>query len=134
MISGYRPHLLPKVRSEHIMAAAAGMPCTLRIASFYPGHQCAGHETTVACHLPVGGKGISTKVTDLAVAFGCKHCHDILDGADWKRQEYITDKFGAAVIERLLWGHVETMTLLHLEGLLHVPGSRTIGGGNWKDS
>ena len=94
-MSYYNPHWMTKVRSEHLMKAANGKPCTLRISSFFPGYSCSD-GTTVGCHLPVGGKGTSTKETHLAVAFGCSHCHDILDGRDWKRAEYIVEKYPSA--------------------------------------
>ncbi len=125
-MSYYNPTMMTKVRSSHIMAAAKGKPCTLRIASFFPGHSCSGDETTVGCHLPIGGKGVSTKETDAAVAFGCKHCHDILDGADWKRAEFITEKYPLAYGHRLLAGLVETHSMLVDDGLLVVPGARLI--------
>lgn len=122
----YNPQMAPKVRSQHIMDSAKGKPCTLRIASFYPGYSCASDETTVGCHLPVGGKGKATKVTDLAVVFGCKHCHDILDGADWKRQEFITEKYPMAYADRLINAMMETHAMLVDDGLLVVPGARII--------
>lgn len=125
-MSNYNPHMMTKVKSTHIMAAAKGKPCTLRIASFYPGHTCSGDETTVGCHLSIGGKGTSTKETDLAVSFGCKACHDILDGVDWGRTEYIQEKYPMAFMGRVLASLVETQALLVEDGLIVVPGAKII--------
>lgn len=110
----YRPDLLPKVRSDQIMASASGTPCTLRIASFF-GQRCDGPETSVMCHLPVGGKGMSTKVTDIAVACGCRTCHQLLDEGG------AIQAYPAAVMDRLLRGHVETLSLLLMLGAVVVP-------------
>lgn len=117
----YRPHMLSKVRSKAIMRSAAGKPCTLRISNFYPGHRCSGPETTVGTHLPVWGKGISTKTTDMAVAYGCQHCHDILDGVDIKRRDYLIQNFSSAVMERLLHGLTETHAIMIEEGVIIIP-------------
>jgi hypothetical protein len=117
------PMLLPKVRSEAIMAAADGQPCSLRIASFV-GLSCAG--SVVGCHLPVIGKGISTKVTDLAVAFGCHICHEILDGRAQNLQEQIIDKYPAAYANRLLNALVETQARLVGMGIITVEGAEVI--------
>ena len=134
MIDRYRPDMLPKLRSPLIRAAAAGKPCTLRIASFYPGGACAGTNTTVACHLPVVGKGVGTKVTDLAVAFGCSVCHDIIDGRAPEKAAFIRDKYPAALVERLLGALVETQAILVDEDILTVndPRLQTIRPGNWR--
>lgn len=117
----YRPHLLPKVRSDQIMAAAAGMPCTLRVASFAPGLTCAGNNTTVGCHLPVAGKGVGTKVTDMAVAFGCATCHDIIDGRNMEAQRFIIERYPTAFVDRMLNGLVETHALLVRDGIITGP-------------
>ena len=113
-------HLLPKVRSDQIMASAAGQPCALRIASFVPGHRCSGTNTTIGAHLPVMGKGTSTKVTDLAVVYCCFNCHAILDGADGGRQKYVLENFPAAVVERMLNALVETQARLIEQEILIV--------------
>jgi len=117
----YRPHLLPKIRSKAIMQAASGSPCTLRIASFYPGGKCSGRTNVVGCHLPVWGKGQSTKVTDLAVAFGCDVCHAILDGVDMKKHNYLMAHYEAAVMQRLLFGLTETHAILAIKGIIEIP-------------
>lgn len=117
----HNPMMLPKVRSDAIMAAAEGSPCTLRIASFIPGRRCTGQDTTVGTHLPIWGKGTSTKVTDMAVAFGCHACHDIIDGVDQEARRYLAEKFGAAMTERMLHGLTETHALLIDRGIIQIP-------------
>ena len=129
MITGYSPHLAPKLRSPVIMAAAAGMPCTLRIASILGG-QCNGPETTVGCHLPVGGKGMGTKVTDLAVVFGCAACHAALD----RGFGTLMQRYPVVTVTRLLNAVVETLTLLHDEGIIQVADNRAevVTSGQWR--
>lgn len=132
MITNYRPHMLPKVRSDKLMASAAGMPCTLRIASFIPGLRCSGPETTVMAHLPIWGKGIGTKVTDIGAAFGCDVCHRILDQPGSEEARYIEQHYRAAMMHRLLCGLTETLTILMDEGIIEIPGAAMIDCGNWK--
>ena len=90
------------------MAAMNGMPCSLRISSFM-GRSCASDETVVGCHLPIDGKGIATKVSDLGIAAGCFHCHAILDGKD---HHYLIQKYPAAYLERLWKAQNETQARL----------------------
>lgn len=116
----YRPHMLPKVRSSLIMASAAGSPCTLRIATFVPGLMCADRSTTVGAHLPIGGKGTSTKGTDMAVAFACGVCHRLLDEPSPMERKYL-DSYGGAVLDRMLRGLVETHALLIDQGIIVIP-------------
>lgn len=124
----YKPHLLPKVRSEAIMGAPKrwDMPCTLRISSLIPGHRCATVDTVVGAHLPIWGKGTSTKVTDMAVAFSCSHCHDILDYRDTKRTEYILDNCPTLMVERMLHGLTETHALLIQRGVIVIPDAEMV--------
>lgn len=126
-----KPHMMPKVRSPLIMATAAGIPCTIRIASFIPGLRCEHPSTTVACHLPVGGKGMSTKETDLAVAFGCAHCHALLDGHNAAGHAYLMEHHPAAVMQQLLRAHVMTMTILVEEGIISIKDAE-IDSPNWR--
>lgn len=64
-------------RSTPIRRAARGQDCTLRLAvcNFDP-------DTTVLCHsnFLIDGKGMGMKAPDMAAAFGCSACHDVLDG------------------------------------------------------
>lgn len=126
-MTDYRPDRLQKVRSKLIMATASGSPCTLRIASFIPGRRCSGPETTVAAHLPIGwGKGTSTKVTDMATAFSCSVCHDIVDGRDMEARDSLMERHGAAVLMRYLCALTETHALLINEGIIVIPDAEMI--------
>jgi hypothetical protein len=118
--------LLPKVRSPLIMDTIRGqMPCSLRIASFV-GLSCAGMDTVCGCHLPVVGRGVATKATDLAVAAGCFHCHNILDGRNQNALEYIQIHYPGAYFERLLGALVETHARLYDLRIIRVPHSRAV--------
>ena len=125
-MSVHQPHLLPKVRSDQIMASASGRPCTLRIASFLAGRRCRGPETTVLAHLPVWGKGMSTKVTDLAGAYSCSTCHDLIDGRDASGHAYLMENFEAAVVGRMLHGLTETHALMLADGVIQIPGAELV--------
>lgn len=126
-LHNFKPHMLPKVRSNKIMTAPAkGMPCTLRLCSLFPGYSCASPDTVVGCHLPVWGKGASTKVTDMAVAFGCSRCHDILDFRDRKRADYLTTKYPVLLAERMLHGLTESHALLIERGIIQIPDAEMI--------
>ena len=111
------PHMLPKVRSPALLAGVEGMPCALRLASFL-GLPCAGTDTVVACHLPVFGKGVATKVSDLFTVAGCATCHDILDGA---RGVDLRERYPHAYQERLLLALCETQARHVSEGRIVIP-------------
>lgn len=115
------PHMLPKVRSETLMRAMAGYPCSLRVSSFYPGHACSPQATVVGCHVGGLGKGTGTKVTDMAVAAGCANCHAIVDRVD-RRYDWIMEKYPAAFMERVLLGLIETHARLCADGIINVEG------------
>ena len=118
------PHMLPKVRSKKLMADIQGMPCTLRIASFI-GLPCAPDATCVGCHLPVFGKGVNTKTSDLYVVSGCATCHDLIDGRD-RRIDFIQQKYPAALVERMLMAMCETQARHLMLGNIIVPDGRMI--------
>lgn len=123
----YRPHLLPKVRSAEIMRSARGMPCTLRIASYVPGLKCSGPETTVVAHMPCGwGKGMSTKVTDMAGAYGCQTCHDIVDGRMSEALDYLFINHGSMVLQRYLSALTETHALMIQQGIIVIPDAEFV--------
>jgi hypothetical protein len=112
------PQMLPKIRSEKLLAEVRKMPCSLRIGTFV-GKSCTGK--TQAVHLDkAGGKGMSTKVSDLAVVAGCDVCHRILDWRDLKSAEEIADKYGAALAWQVVRALRETQARLvevgHLTG------------------
>lgn len=116
----YNPHLLPKIRSKKIMDEFKTLPCTLRIASFIPGHKCAGQDTVVGCHTGSMGKGMSTKTSDPLCVAGCLNCHDLLDGRD-KRIFDVIEQHPAALLKRIVNAHHETLALLIQRGLIVIP-------------
>lgn len=73
-------------------------------------------NTVVGCHLPTIGKGIATKVTDLAVVAGCQNCHDILDGRDRAGSDFLKEHYPAAVQARITDALVETHARLIAAG------------------
>lgn len=126
MYNSDNPALLPKVRSRPLLDAIRFMPCELRIASLVPGHRCADQSTVVGCHLPTIGKGMSTKVSDLFVAAGCQHCHDIIDGRDQKSARYIAEHYPTAMMERMMKGNHATISRWVAMGLLTVEGMEIV--------
>lgn len=110
------PHMLPKVRSEDLRQSARQMPCTLRIGTFI-GIPCRSTSTNVMCHLPVHGKGIGTKVSDLHMACGCNVCHDLLDHRD-ERGMMIRERFPHAYYEQLFKANAETLSRWVQMGLI----------------
>ena len=123
----YSPTLIGKVRSEAVLQAADGAPCTLRIASFVPGLRCAPPDTTVYCHLGNIGQGMATKESDINGAFGCSVCHDLTDGRMKSELDWMIEKYPRAVLDRILNGHFETLGLLACNGIIRVPGATIIG-------
>lgn len=125
------PNQLTKVRSKGIMKAMdareeVSMGCRLRIASLIPGRQCASDATCVGTHLPVWGKGTSTKVTDMAVACGCAACHDIIDGRDQEAYRFLMKNYPSATLDRMLKGLTETHALLIDGGKIIIPDGKII--------
>lgn len=109
------PHMLPKVRSESLRRAAIDMPCTLRIAGFI-GLRCAHQSTNVMAHLPVHGKGVGSKVSDLHMACACETCHRLLDQDP--RGFEIREKYPHAFWEQLFKAHAETLSRWVAMGLI----------------
>jgi len=126
----HSPALLPKVRSKALMDAIGGKtgapyPCTLRIASFIPGHRCSAAATVVGAHIGTPGKGMSTKSSDLAVVAACKHCHDLLDRVD-RRWTFLEEAHKADVQYRITAALIETHSLLLRDGIITVKGGDVI--------
>jgi len=115
---------LPKVRSPGIMQAMHQMPCSLRIGTFI-GLPCWHQDTNVGCHLPVMGKGVGTKVSDLSVACGCGLCHSLLDARD-PRGALIREKYPLAFGIRLLDALAETQARLVAIGIILVPDAEIV--------
>lgn len=124
--NGFNPHMLPKVRSEAIMDMAEGAPCTLRLCSFFTPYRCSSEATTVGAHMPVFGKGVSTKVTDLAVVFACGRCHDIQSGVDLERYNWLTEKYPSVLPTRIMHAMAETWTFLVLQGVIVIPDAEIL--------
>lgn len=110
--------LLPKVRSDAIMKAAAGMPCSLRL----PGICNHTNATVVFCHLPGLGKSHASKVSDIHGAFGCSACHTAIDTHSYQKRG-LTD---AIVLDAMLRGLCETQARLIGLGIIKVKGGRII--------
>lgn len=125
-MSHYRPHMMLKVRSKAIMRSGKGQPCKLRIASFVPGRRCGSIETTVNNHISSGGKGTSTKDTDMATAHGCDVCHAILDGRDRDALDYIQEHYPTAMLDRVIKGLIETHADLIDRGIIIIPDAEII--------
>lgn len=121
----YAPHLLPKIRSEALMGAIRGMPCTLRISGLVAGHRCAGRDTTVGCHIGNLGKGTSTKVSDLNVVAGCLHCHDLIDRRDGRWAALMRDH-GQTVLMRVITAINETQAMLVRDGIITIQKAEII--------
>ena len=116
------PHMLEKVRSEELLESIRHIDhCTLRISSF-AGQPCSGPID--ACHLPVFGKGVGTKVTDLAAVAGCRRCHSLLDHD--RLGVELTGRFPYEWMQRLLFALVETQAMLVIEGIIEVKGAKLI--------
>lgn len=119
------PHLIPKLRSPACREACAEMPCTLRISNFIPGHGCSDRSTVVGCHGEGPDKGMSTKTTDVGIAAGCKHCHDLLDRRD-SRWKYLEEHYAAAVADRIHKANKETLGYLLMMGKIIVPDGELV--------
>lgn len=120
------PHMLPKVRSEALRASCQNMPCTLRIAGF-AGKPCAPQETVVGAHLPIFGKGTSTKVSDLHIVAACSTCHDLLDFERNPEGMTIAQRYPQAFYRQLFLAQAETQARWLANGLLVVPDGEIIG-------
>lgn len=112
------PVLLPKVRSDALMNAAHGMPCSLRL----PGICNHNSATTVMCHLPGIGKSVASKVSDLHTAFGCSACHTAIDTFGWERRGLSA----AVVLDAMLRGHAETQARLVALGIITIKGGKLV--------
>lgn len=59
-----------------LVEAAKGEQCTLNIAGVCNHNP----ETVVLCHFPSETHGMGLKSDDLSAGFGCRCCHDAIDG------------------------------------------------------
>ena len=123
------PILLDKIRSQPLLDAIEGMPCTLRISSFIPGHSCSAVSTVVPVHIRTPGTGISTKPSELAAVAGCFNCHNLLDARD-EKWRYLMENYPAAVLWRLVQALLETHARLQMAGIIEVKGAERVKGGS----
>lgn len=118
------PHLLPKVRSHDLIMATHSYPCELRISSFL-GLPC--HGDVMSVHIDFApGKGVATKVTDLAVVAGCDRCHRLLDGRDKVGWEVIRAKYAAPLYLQVIRALVATQARLVADGIITVKGGNIL--------
>lgn len=97
----------PLIRSKKILAAAKGMPCTLR----FPGHCNHNPETTVSAHIRDQHKGMGIKASDYSIVFACSDCHFALDQG----------QMGDDALWYVVRGLQETWGLLIARGIIIVP-------------
>lgn len=65
-------------KSTPARKAAKGQPCLIRLPGCAPG---ADNETVVLCHYALSDiSGAALKSPDDLAAFGCWHCHGVVDG------------------------------------------------------
>ncbi|MGL6209697.1 MAG: nuclease domain-containing protein [Paracoccaceae bacterium] len=112
------PVLLPKVRSDLLMASAQAQPCCLRL----PGICNHDRSTTVMAHLPGIGKSMGSKVSDIHGSFACAACHSAIDNFGWEKRGLTA----AIVLDAMLRGHAETQARWVGMGLLAVPGMTVV--------
>ena len=131
----YTPHLLPKVRSDRIMATIRGdwpgmvqpFPCTARISSLVPGHRCASRSTVCGCHLEGHGKAMASKTSDLPILAGCFNCHNLIDYRDKRMFDLEGDVRTARELRRrITHGIGETLVMLILTGAVSVEDGELI--------
>ena len=114
------PHMITKVRSDALRKSATEMPCWLKLSGF-TGKRCAPRDTNVMCHLPVHGKGMSTKVSDLHMVCGCSACHDLLDFERNQEGRRIKELYPQAYWEQLFKAAALTQSAWLELGYLVVP-------------
>lgn len=99
------------IRSSKILRHARGQPCCLRfdgVCNYDP-------ETTVACHIRDGHKGMGNKASDTSIIFGCSACHAHLDlSGGWQSD---VAYFAPYVIR----GLQETLEILIRDSVIIVP-------------
>lgn len=91
------------------------LPKLLRAAKDSPCQACGADDgTIVAAHGPksICGGGMGMKPTDLAVAYLCAECHDVVDGRrrmTWEPHERV---------ELWMRAHIATLEHCYREGVL----------------
>jgi hypothetical protein len=92
--------------------SADGEHCTVR---FQPCIDLVVERGVVLCHLSIAGSaGKGIKALDREAVFGCKVCHDIIDGRDMKGRNAIPDgEFYFALLRAVF----ETQKILVAKGV-----------------
>lgn len=102
MRKSIKPMRKSRPKMTAIRKAARDQECTLR----FP---CCNYDTstTVLCHsnLLEDGKGMGIKANDLAAAFGCSSCHDVLDGRVKRSSDFSYELMIAQFKEAVLQTH-----------------------------
>ena len=98
-------------KTTKVRQSAREKDCQIRI----PGYCEPTNETVVLCHYRMKNDGGSIKPDDRRGAYGCRTCHDIVDG----RREIPEEDFSWIEI-RLMHaeGVFRTQEILAMEGLL----------------
>lgn len=97
----------------NITELARDRACEIRV----PGG-CAPPETTVFCHVRMSDiSGTGYKAPDWLGAFGCRRCHDIVDGRAGSWVEFPQWSRDLMLLE----GTARTLTILVMEGVILVP-------------
>jgi hypothetical protein len=97
----------------NITELARGRPCEIRV----PGG-CDSADTTVLCHVRMPDlSGIGFKAPDWLGAFGCRRCHDVVDGRAGNWVEFPQWARDLMLFE----GTARTLVILINEGVIVVP-------------
>ncbi len=85
-------------------------PCLIRLEG------CdGGGKTTVLCHYRLSGySGVGMKPPDVMAAFGCRNCHDIVDGRKKTQHDRMAVRLAHAE------GCLRTLAYLEKHGIIKV--------------
>lgn len=94
---------------------ARGRECLIRVSAVC-GYECSDWDTTVLCHPTLAGlKAVGSRkasVPDIGAAWGCRVCHDLIDGRMKPRKGSPVDEIDNATARRMF------MQNAHLEGVI----------------
>lgn len=95
-------------KQDKYTRSARGRPCQIRIpGSCEPGPQ---NENVVPCH--DNGAGMAMKASNIQIAYGCRACHDVVDG------RAKTEHAPALIRIWFLEGILRTQEIMIKEGIL----------------
>lgn len=95
----------PRIVMKKITDSARGEACTLNFQG------CQGrHPSVVFCHSPYNfhGKGTGQKAHDIFGCYGCKSCHDLLDGRKRPPKDVPKDTWARFKMDRFMLAMSET--------------------------